>query len=168
MTITDAQSRTVSEQSAPHMSPAQAAKLTGVSRWAVLRAIKSLKLNAFRDNRGNWQISPNDLAEWCGAHVAHSVQGSLIAYPDSASAQDAAQAEIIMSLRADLTKAEHRAALAEAEKRAADALAQERARALDLATRALDTAERNLADLRQILSAPPGSSSARPWWRFWK
>lgn len=167
MTIINAYGRTVSEQSAPHMSPAQAAKVAGVSRWAILRAIKSLKLNAFRDNRGNWQISPDDLAEWCVAHMPHSVQSTPIAYPDSAPAHDPAQAELIVSLRADLARAEQRAALAEADKRAAEALAQERERALALAARALEAAERNLADLRRILPSPSSPSSTRAWWRFW-
>jgi hypothetical protein len=71
-----------------------------------------------------------------------------------------AQQGEISALRDDLAKAEQRAAVAEAEKRAAEALADERARALD-------AAERNLADLRRMLPAPSGSASAHPWWRFW-
>lgn len=47
-----------------HMTPQQAAEAVGLSRWAVLRAIKSLALKAVRDNRGVWRIAPDDLADW--------------------------------------------------------------------------------------------------------
>jgi septal ring factor EnvC (AmiA/AmiB activator) len=62
----------------------------------------------------------------------------------------------IKALRDELAKAEQRAAVAEAQ-------AGERARALD-------AAERNLADLRRMLPAPvlpPAPDSRRRWWRFW-
>lgn len=59
----------------------------------------------------------------------------------------------ISALRDDLAKAEQRAAVA-------DALAEERARALE-------AAERNLADLRRLLPPDPAASAPRPWWRFW-
>lgn len=80
-----ADQRAPGAQCAPHMSPAQAAQALGVSRWSVLRAIKALKLQAKRDNRGHWRISPDDLADWCAAQGAHSVrpvsdaQGDLLA-----------------------------------------------------------------------------------------
>lgn len=48
----------------PHMSPAQAAQAAGVSRWTVMRAIKSHDLKAFRDNRSQWRISQEDLDQW--------------------------------------------------------------------------------------------------------
>ena len=59
----------------------------------------------------------------------------------------------IKALRDELAKAEQRAAVAEAQ-------AEER-------TRALDAAERNLADLRRMLPAPASipEIDARPWWR---
>lgn len=56
-----------------HMSPAQAAQTANVSRWTILRAIKSQQLKARRDNRNNWQINPEDLEEWC-AHSVHAPQ----------------------------------------------------------------------------------------------
>ena len=62
----------------PHMSPAQAAEAAGVSRWAIMRAIKSHKLKAHRDNRNNWQILPDDLA----AHFPHIVRSVQTAHPD--------------------------------------------------------------------------------------
>lgn len=60
------------------MSPAQAAQAASVSRWAIMRAIKSHKLKAYRDNRNHWRISPEDLSEWC----AHSVQQQQSAHPE--------------------------------------------------------------------------------------
>jgi len=91
------------------MSPAQAAQVAGVSRWAVLRAIKAQRLKAIRDNRNNWLITPDDLATWCAAQGAHSVR-------DSATAQVAAQggdvAELV-ELRENLARANARAEAAE-------------------------------------------------------
>ena len=55
-----------------HMTPAQAAQAANVSRWAIMRAIKSHKLKAHRDNRNHWKTSQNDLDMWA-AHSAHSV-----------------------------------------------------------------------------------------------
>lgn len=48
----------------PHMSPAQAAQVAGVSRWTIMRAIKSHELLAIRDNKNHWRISQNDLDSW--------------------------------------------------------------------------------------------------------
>ena len=88
-----------------HMSPAQAAQVAKVSRWTILRAIKSQHLQARRDNRNNWQISAPDLAAWC----AHSVQAHPLAPP----APDAAQADETPTLRAALAAATARADAAE-------------------------------------------------------
>lgn len=60
---------------------------------------------SLRDNRGNWRISPDDLANWCIAHGAHTVQ-------DGAPAQDTAQAETIAMLRENLATASARADVA--------------------------------------------------------
>lgn len=62
----------------PHMSPAQAAQVAGVSRWAVMRAINSHKLKATRDNRNHWRILSEDLNEWC----THSVRCAHLTLPD--------------------------------------------------------------------------------------
>jgi hypothetical protein len=87
------------------MSPAQAAQAANVSRWTILRAIKSQQLQARRDNRNNWQISAPDLAAWC----AHSVQAHPLAPP----APDAAQADETPTLRAALAAETARADAAE-------------------------------------------------------
>lgn len=98
--------RTVSAQGAPHMTPAQAAQVAGVSRWAILRAIKSLKLQAKRDNRNNWRIAPDDLVAWRAAQGAHSVR-------DGAAGQGAAQVDAVADLRERLAAETARADAAE-------------------------------------------------------
>lgn len=93
-------SRTVSAHGAPHMSPAQAAEAAGVSRWAVLRAIKAQKLNANRDNRNNWRIAPDDLAGWCAAHGAHMVRDGATA-PSSELVADLREKLAAVTVRAE-------------------------------------------------------------------
>ena len=61
-----------------HMTPAEAAQRAGVSRWAIMRAIKSHKLKAQRNNRNHWQIAEDDLVAWC----AHSVRTAHPAHVD--------------------------------------------------------------------------------------
>lgn len=99
----------MSAHSALHMSPAQAAQVAGVSRWAVLRAIKSQRLKAIRDNRNNWLILPDDLAAWCGAQSAHSTRESIIASP-AAQGHDVRE---LVELRENLARANERADAAE-------------------------------------------------------
>jgi len=60
-----------------HLSPAQAAQVANVSRWTIMRAIKSADLQAFRDNKNQWRIQSDDLNAWLFAHTAqcaHTVQ----------------------------------------------------------------------------------------------
>lgn len=47
-----------------HMSPAQVAQATGVSRWTVMRAIKSHDLPAMRDNKNQWKVEAKDVEAW--------------------------------------------------------------------------------------------------------
>lgn len=54
----------ITAHGAVHMSPAQAAQQAGVSRWTVMRAINSQELKAFRDNKNQWKIAPEDLLGW--------------------------------------------------------------------------------------------------------
>jgi len=53
-----------------HLSPAQAAQVANVSRWTIMRAIKSADLQAFRDNKNQWRIKTDDLNAWLSAHPA--------------------------------------------------------------------------------------------------
>jgi excisionase family DNA binding protein len=95
-----------------HLTPEQAAQLAKVSRWTILRAIKSHKLQARRDNRNRWQISPHDLAAWSAHTVqapAHTVQAQEIAHL----APNPAQADEAPALRAALTAETARADAAE-------------------------------------------------------
>ncbi|MFC6197764.1 helix-turn-helix domain-containing protein [Ponticaulis profundi] len=55
-----------------HMSPAQAAQVSNVSRWTIMRAIKTQDLQASRDNRNQWRITPEALQNW----RAHTVRTS--------------------------------------------------------------------------------------------
>mgnify|MGYP004716617195 CR=1 FL=1 len=58
------------------MSPAQAAQIADVSRWTIMRAIKSGDLQAFRDNKNQWRIKTDDLNAWLSTHhaqCAHNV-----------------------------------------------------------------------------------------------
>lgn len=52
-----------------HMSPAQAAHVAGVSRWTIMRAIKSHELQATRDNRNQWKITSDALDAWRASTV---------------------------------------------------------------------------------------------------
>ncbi|KAA8420759.1 helix-turn-helix domain-containing protein [Acetobacter pomorum] len=56
-----------------HLSPAQAAQIADVSRWTIMRAIKSADLQAFRDNKNQWRIKTDDLNAWLSAQCAHTV-----------------------------------------------------------------------------------------------
>lgn len=64
----------------PHMSPTEAAQRIGVSRWSIMRAIKTHKLRAKRDNRNHWLITPDDLSTW-SAQGAHNVRQQTAAPP---------------------------------------------------------------------------------------
>lgn len=59
-----------------HISPAQAAKRASVSRWTIIRALKSHKIEGFRDNRGHWKIDPESVDAWSSAHPMHTEQDS--------------------------------------------------------------------------------------------
>lgn len=132
----------MSAQDKPHMSPAQAAQVAGVSRWSILRAIKSLKLKAKRDNRNGWRIAPDDLADWCDAQGAHRVR-------DSADAQGSAQVDAVVELRERLAELERLAAVAETR--------------ADAAERARDLAEAQAESWRAMAER---LSARRRWWPF--
>ena len=124
------------------MSPAQAAQVAGVSRWSILRAIKSLKLKAKRDNRNGWRIAPDDLAAWRAAQGAHIVR-------DGAAAHAAAQDDAVAEVRERLVEAERRAAVAEAR--------------ADAAERARDLAEAQAEAWRAMADK---LAARRRWWPF--
>ena len=61
------------------LSPAQASKLSGISRWTIVRAIQSGHIDALRDNRNHWKINQKSFDDWCNARGAHSEH----AHPDA-------------------------------------------------------------------------------------
>lgn len=132
------------------LSLAQAATLTGKSKSTLTRSIKSGRMSATRRADGTFGIDPAELLRVYPDAVHDASDGA--SRPGDPVASDAAQQAEISALRDDLAAARQAAAVAQA-------LADERARALD-------AAERNLADLRRMLPAP-GPFLARPWWRFW-
>lgn len=99
-----------------HMSPAQVAQAVGVSRWTVMRAIKSHDLKASRDNRNQWRISPEALADW----QSHNVRT-----PDDPHTTHTQRAdEALVELREKLAAAVARADAAEAERDRWQAMAE--------------------------------------------
>lgn len=127
------------------MTPAQAAHAAGVSRWAILRAIKSQKLQAKRDNRNNWHIAPDDLAAWCAAQGAHTVRSG-------APAQVNSDAVALRELREQLAAAT-----------LAEAVATARAEA---AERARDQAEGERDKWQAVAEKLAEASARRSWWPF--
>lgn len=53
-----------------------------MSRWAIMRAINGHKLKALRDNRNNWQISIENLDQWCAHSVRQQLPAHTFAHPD--------------------------------------------------------------------------------------
>jgi len=131
---------------------AQAATLVGKSKSTLTRAIKSGRMSAARKADGTFALDPAEVLRVFPADAVRDASLAADSVAPDAVTRDAQQSEI-NSLRDDLAKAEQRAAVAIAQ-------ADERARALD-------AAERNLADLRRLLPAALPASAVRPWWRFW-
>lgn len=124
------------------LSLSQAARLTGRSKSTIGRAIKSGRMSATRNEDGTFGINPAELLRAFPKDGPEPARGR--------SAGSAGDGGETADLRARLAVAE--------------ALAEERARALE-------AAERNLADLRRMLPPPApvtADRTARPWWRFWE
>ena len=64
----------MSSPTALPISPAQAAHITKVSRRTIMRAIEAKELQAFRDNRNRWKITPSDLEKWATAQLTPTGQ----------------------------------------------------------------------------------------------
>lgn len=138
------------------LSLSQAAKATGRSKSTIGRAIKSGSLSAVRNDDGTFSIDPSELFRAFpkgGPGTEGDGVNETMRPPHLGTVGTGAGPDEIKALRDELTKAEQRAAVAEAQ-------AEERARALD-------AAERNLADLRRMLPSPMPTTAtdARPWWR---
>lgn len=127
-----------------YLTPAQAAHVAGVSRWAIMRGIKSMKLRAIRDNRNFWSIAPDDLADWCAAQGAHTVRTGADVVPAQASHDDE-----LSALRASLA--------------ASQAAVELLAVRLDAANSRADAAQADRDHWRDLA----GNLAARPRFRFW-
>lgn len=82
-----------------HMSPETAAKAHKVSRWTIMRAIKSGDLRAYRDNKNHWKITPDSFFAWVngeGPSSVHSAQETTGALRERLSAE---------TVRADIAEA---------------------------------------------------------------
>jgi len=123
---------------APHMSPAQAAQVAGVSRWTIMRAIKSHDLQASRDNRNQWRITAEALETW----RAHTVRTPSDLHTPHTQ-------EAVTELREKLAAETARADVAEA------ILAHER--------KALSTAE-NDRDSWRAMAEKLADRPRRKWW----
>lgn len=64
------------------MSPSQVAQATCTSRRTVMRAIEGGELEAFRDNRNHWKITPQAVEEWALAQIAPSGHAHVIFTPE--------------------------------------------------------------------------------------
>lgn len=126
------------------LSVAQAAALIGKSKSTLLRAVKSGRVSASRDEAGTLWLDPSEVFRVYPAASSDAVPAALVAQDDAA---------LIASLREQLADAERRAAVA-------SAVADERASALA-------DARRNLDDLRRLLP-PAAPVSVRRWWQFWR
>jgi len=76
------------------ISPAQAARRSGLSRWTIVRSIQESKIKAFRDNRNHWQIDENSLDDWCNSRSAHSTLAQGNAQSDNSSIIRVAELEV--------------------------------------------------------------------------
>jgi len=90
-----------------HLSPAQAAQLTGVSRWTIMRAIKNQDLLAKRNNQNHWCIDPDDLNRWRpstvrtvdAAHTVHTPE--MLAHIASLEAENSQLRERLLEVQVD-------------------------------------------------------------------
>lgn len=98
-----------------HMSPAQAALAANVSRWTIMRAIKSHDLRATRDNRNQWRIAQEDLDSWRLPSVRT---------PEAPHTPHSPEVEIEIELREKLAAATARADAAEADRDRWQAMAE--------------------------------------------
>lgn len=137
------------------LSLREAVKHFDVSRPTLLKALKSGRVSAVKDGKGQWKIDPAELTRVYQARpvdtakVDNDLPGKLstLSRPLPGELDAARDREAAAEQRA--AAAEHRAAVAEA-------LAEERARHID--------------DLRRMLPSPTAATpttaaSARPWWR---
>jgi excisionase family DNA binding protein len=127
----------------PMLSPNEAAKLSGVSRRSIMRAIEAGELTARRNNKNQWQIEAENLAHW--APTAQPMRTEETAQlPAPTPPIDMINTEFLIQSLRDLI---------DAEKRISDA-ANQRA---DTAERRADAAESDRDAWREM--------AQRSWWK---
>jgi len=153
------------------LSPREAARLAGVGRSSIMRAIAAGDLPARRDNRNQWQIEREALDRWRAARPDHD--RTLPANPDRA--PDQAALNHLSALAQELTEAKAQAAEERARADQLEARLEERTALVRAAEARADSAEARaaaaeaqaakLTDLLAPRPAPePPPSPRRRWW----
>lgn len=91
----------------PTLSPNEAAKQSGVSRRSIMRAIEAGELVARRDNRNQWQIEAESLAQW--APNGHA-QATAQPMPTSDNPVETINTDLLVHSLRELVEAERRRA----------------------------------------------------------
>ena len=117
----------MSKSHTPHsvraqLSPAQAAQVASVSRWTIMRAIKTHDLKASRDNKNHWKINPEDLSEWSTSAV-RTVEAAHPVHTPTDSAETLAK---VAALEAENSQLHERLSEAKEDRDAWRAMAQSR------------------------------------------
>lgn len=123
----------------PELTLSQAAKLIGKSKSTLNRAIKSGRLSAIRNDDGTFSINPAELLRAFPGGVPR-LSSERLEHGAAERVGTAEEPTEINALRAELAKAEQRAAVAEAQATAFRELADDRGR--------------HIEDLRRMLPAP--------------
>ena len=101
-----------------NLSPNAAAKMTGISRSAIMRALANKSLFAIRDNKNRWQIDPDDLEKWVDSRpdTLAQVRSETETVPDLSGELAASQTEVrLLREQLDDTKADRDAWRSQAE-----------------------------------------------------
>lgn len=132
------------------MSPTQVAQATNTSRRTVMRAIESQELQAFRDNRNHWKITPQAVEEWAVAQHPPSARAQLMPAIELPSAHSLpTPTEVIAALETE---------------RQARRLAEVEAAELRGKLAATEAERDRLHAIIQSLTAP--QAKRRRWWQF--
>lgn len=117
------------------LSPAAAAKRSGVSRSVISRALKDGSLRGTRKNNGHWSIDEDHLDAWLGrvTHRADEKPAQAAHHPDDI-ARIAELETVVENLRAELADTSH------AEQKSREELAA--------VTAKLETVEASIDDLK--------------------
>lgn len=139
-----------------HISPAQAAKRASVSRWTIIRALKSHKIEGFRDNRGHWKIDPKSVDAWSSAHHMHTEQDSA----EQAPAHTLDQSGEVEALRTEVRL------LREQMEKEAEIAQRQLDDMRDRAIKAEERDEESRKTLKLLIEELSRAERRRRWWPF--